>query len=126
MGVWRDRQALLWVVYCEPLCIPSILFTILWRPPGGVPGDCSHGIPTLYERVSFSDWFRLPPAGACIRPVVIWIWIIDDASPVSLSFVCVRLFSLPVWLSLCPLADSWRERETGGVEKEQESYQCAG
>lgn len=86
-------------MYCEPLCIPSILFTILWRSPGGVPGDCSHGIPTLYERVSYSDWFRPPPAGACIRPVVIWIWIIDDAllSP-SLLSVCACFLSPSVFL----------------------------
>lgn len=32
-----------------------------------------------------SDWFSLPPAGASIRPVVILLWITDDAPYVSLS-----------------------------------------
>lgn len=72
----------------RPFCLPSSV-----RPRGRL-GDCSHGIPTLYERVSYSDWFSLPPAGACIRPVVIWIWISADAPCLSLLYAPQPVLSL--------------------------------
>ncbi len=81
--------------------LPHFVYHPLYTPGGsGGLGDCSHGIPTLSERVICSDWFILPPAGACIRPVVMWIWIIDDAHCFSISLPLPAHSPQPVFLSL--------------------------
>lgn len=115
-----DRQCIVSLCASCPFCLPS-------PAPRGCLGDCSHGIPRLHERVSCSDWLSLPLAGAFIRPVVIWIWIIDEAPCLSsplllcLSFLLsLLLFSLfllcshtsqSLFVFFCPDSDSRRETE---------------
>ncbi len=81
-----DRQTggLYIMIYCPP---SSILFTIL-NAPGWALGDCSHGIPTLYDRVSYSDWFSLPLMGHVLD--LRWYWY----GSVAMLFVCLCFLSL--------------------------------